>query len=414
MTTQAQNLSREIAHPYLTQTAPLSPSAERSEVFSEVPIYRERAGARFTRVPPARAGAHKPLHLSRTLYKSSLFMQNKPNFPNPRINASSALTKHYENSRLPTPRKNKPNPSPIKLNLRVAQINLSHVNISCYENRRPPTRRKNKPNQPQSQPPHRNPSKTTTPQPALRHLDRAQRVEKSIKKSQREAIRRPLHAPAIPAHPPASRAGAAGANTATFFAHFPELFAQFFKVFARFLQNSRVFHVFDTPFRSPKPPKCPTLPPAPTKERLRKKNLPIYLPRLIAKIYHSLFCPLLLHQASPSFFLESFLPGCERDLGLFPQGFPLKRLCQQFGESLDNCVTVFSLCPVALADDPEHAILVGPRCQSCKYPLFLIIRQDRAIRNVEQEGDSRAYLIDFLPAGTGASRILENQLLFAN
>jgi len=47
----------------------------------------------------------------------------------------------------------------------------------------------------------------------------------------------------------------------TFFAHFPELFDLFFEVFPRFLQNSRVFHVFHTPFCSPKPPKYPTLPP---------------------------------------------------------------------------------------------------------------------------------------------------------
>ena len=84
--------------------------------------------SRFTRVPPARAGAHKPLHLSRTLYKSTLFMQNKPNFLNTRINISSFLTMHYENHRLCT----------------------------CP---------KNKPNQPQSQPPRPTPSKTTTAQP---------------------------------------------------------------------------------------------------------------------------------------------------------------------------------------------------------------------------------------------------------
>jgi len=47
MTTKAQILSREIAHPYLTQTAPLSPSADRSEIFSQVPTYRQRAGAPF-------------------------------------------------------------------------------------------------------------------------------------------------------------------------------------------------------------------------------------------------------------------------------------------------------------------------------------------------------------------------------
>jgi len=44
----------------------------------------------------------KALRLSRTLHKSALFMQNKPNFLNTRINLSSILTKPYENNRLPT------------------------------------------------------------------------------------------------------------------------------------------------------------------------------------------------------------------------------------------------------------------------------------------------------------------------
>jgi len=62
--------------------------------------------------------AHEALHLSRTLYKSALFMQNKPNFLNTQINVSSFLAKHYEDHRFRT-------------------------------------RCQNKPNQPQSQPPHR-------------------------------------------------------------------------------------------------------------------------------------------------------------------------------------------------------------------------------------------------------------------
>jgi len=85
------------------------PRFERSEIFSEVPIYQERAGARFTRVPPARAGANKPLHLSRTLYKSTPVMQNKPNLHPCRMNISAFLTKPYETNRLRPPRQNKPN-----------------------------------------------------------------------------------------------------------------------------------------------------------------------------------------------------------------------------------------------------------------------------------------------------------------
>jgi len=73
--------------------------------------------------------AHKALHLSRTFYNSAPFMQNKPNFLH-------------------------------------TQINLTPVMISRYESLRLPIPRENKPNQPQSQPPHPVPSKTTTAQPS--------------------------------------------------------------------------------------------------------------------------------------------------------------------------------------------------------------------------------------------------------
>ena len=46
------------------------------------------------------------LHLSRVLYKSTLFMQNKPNLPAPQMNVSSVSTKDYESQgRLQTPGK---------------------------------------------------------------------------------------------------------------------------------------------------------------------------------------------------------------------------------------------------------------------------------------------------------------------
>jgi len=38
-----------------------------------------------------------PLHLSRFLYKSALFMQNKPNFRKPKMNLSLLATMDYEN-----------------------------------------------------------------------------------------------------------------------------------------------------------------------------------------------------------------------------------------------------------------------------------------------------------------------------
>ena len=37
------------------------------------------------------------LHLSRVLYKSTLFMQNKPNLLNAQINVTSVITKDYQN-----------------------------------------------------------------------------------------------------------------------------------------------------------------------------------------------------------------------------------------------------------------------------------------------------------------------------
>ncbi len=40
------------------------------------------------------------LHLSRVLYKSTLFMQNKPNLPAPQMNVNTIITKDYENEHL--------------------------------------------------------------------------------------------------------------------------------------------------------------------------------------------------------------------------------------------------------------------------------------------------------------------------
>jgi len=40
------------------------------------------------------------LHLSRVLYKSTLFMQNKPNLLDAQMNVGSVITKDYENERL--------------------------------------------------------------------------------------------------------------------------------------------------------------------------------------------------------------------------------------------------------------------------------------------------------------------------
>ncbi len=53
--------------------------------------------------------AYKALHLSRTLYKSALFMQNKPNLPDVLMNVKSIHTVVYENKSNWTLGENKPN-----------------------------------------------------------------------------------------------------------------------------------------------------------------------------------------------------------------------------------------------------------------------------------------------------------------
>jgi len=55
-----------------------------------------------------------PLHLSRTLYKSTLFMQNKPNFRKAKMNVSNIITMNYKNFIHLAGYKNKPNSNPIK------------------------------------------------------------------------------------------------------------------------------------------------------------------------------------------------------------------------------------------------------------------------------------------------------------
>jgi hypothetical protein len=55
------------------------------------------------------ASRNCPLHLSRGLYKSPLFMQNKPNLLNTKMNVSKVLTNDYENKSNWTLGENKPN-----------------------------------------------------------------------------------------------------------------------------------------------------------------------------------------------------------------------------------------------------------------------------------------------------------------
>jgi len=55
-----------------------------------------------------------PLYLSRILYKSTLFMQNKPNFHDTQMNVNPYNTTDYENISDWTLSENKPNSNPIK------------------------------------------------------------------------------------------------------------------------------------------------------------------------------------------------------------------------------------------------------------------------------------------------------------
>ncbi len=64
----------------------------------------------------AQLSAIAPLHLSRVLYKSTLFMQNKANFRKSQMNVTSLITMDYENIANWTLGENKPNSKPIKPN----------------------------------------------------------------------------------------------------------------------------------------------------------------------------------------------------------------------------------------------------------------------------------------------------------
>jgi hypothetical protein len=87
-----------------------------------------------------------PLHLSRTLYKSTLFMQNKPNFRKSQMNVNSLITMAYENIRNWTLGQNKPNSNPIKPNLRRARMNVNLTLTKDYRKKDDFAVRINKPN----------------------------------------------------------------------------------------------------------------------------------------------------------------------------------------------------------------------------------------------------------------------------
>ena len=87
-----------------------------------------------------------PLHLSRILYKSTLFMQNKPNFQDAQMNVNSLLTIDYENKSNWTLGENKPNSNPNKPNCRKGKIDAKCVFTKDYRKKDDFTVRINKPN----------------------------------------------------------------------------------------------------------------------------------------------------------------------------------------------------------------------------------------------------------------------------
>jgi len=96
------------------------------------------------------------LHLSRVLYKSTLFMQNKPNLLNALMNVNTVLTKDYENKRLRRCVKTKPIQSQYKAKTNpipeMPKMKLNSYSTKDYENKPPSSPKKTNPIQTQSNP----------------------------------------------------------------------------------------------------------------------------------------------------------------------------------------------------------------------------------------------------------------------
>ena len=90
--------------------------------------------------------AFAPLHLSRILYKSPLFMQNKPNLLDAQMNVYPYITTDYENISDWTLGENKPNSKPIKPNFRKAKMNVNSLITKDYRKNDDFVVRINKPN----------------------------------------------------------------------------------------------------------------------------------------------------------------------------------------------------------------------------------------------------------------------------
>jgi len=86
------------------------------------------------------------LHLSRILYKSALFMQNKPNLRKAKMNINTYYTKAYNNKTAFRRGKNKPNSNPNKPNFRKAKMNVNSLITKDYRKNDDFSVRINKPN----------------------------------------------------------------------------------------------------------------------------------------------------------------------------------------------------------------------------------------------------------------------------
>jgi len=97
-----------------------------------------------------------PLHLSRTLYKSALFMQNKPNLPDAQMNVNSLVIMDYKNKRNWTLSQNKPNQTQFKANSKpiskIPKMSLNIYHTIDYNNKNAFRRIQNKPKQSQNKP----------------------------------------------------------------------------------------------------------------------------------------------------------------------------------------------------------------------------------------------------------------------
>ncbi len=74
-----------------------------------------------------------PLYICRERSTNQLlFMQNKPNFPDPQMNVNIYITTDYEKFIPLAGQKNKPNSNPIKPNLKKAKMNVNSLITKNY------------------------------------------------------------------------------------------------------------------------------------------------------------------------------------------------------------------------------------------------------------------------------------------